>query len=131
MKILTSYYANYKNIPSEYQCISISNSNPTTICLPVWRDVVPDWSMVKTYKNGDMNFDAFLFAYVSMLNKLSHQQVLDYLNRYKGQTLVLMCWEKDSKLCHRQLLGTWLKTYYDIDVEEYDEAKHGAELYNV
>lgn len=114
VEVYTSYFSNYKNIPSEYQCVSIANSRPSSICIPIWSDVIPHWSLVKAFKNKSISSNEFMGRYIEMLKSKPLENYKNFLMQYK-YPIVLLCWEKDCSWCHRSLLGSFLKVYlHDI-----------------
>ena len=69
IEIYTSYYGNYKNIPAEYQCVSVSNSKPEGIYISKWNDVVPPWSLVEKFKAKEITLSEFATYYWEHLSK--------------------------------------------------------------
>lgn len=120
LKIYTSYFGNYKNIPQEYQCISIANSKPKGLNIPTWTDVVPNWNNVKEFKEQQITACEFIKRYISDLTYDSPLKHFDYLEKYedKVEAVVLLCWEKSADFCHRTILADYLQTI-GFDVEEY------------
>lgn len=117
-KIYTSYFGNYRNIPPEYQCYSIANSKPR-LHIPTWVDVVPDWKNVNALKHQTITPTEFAIQYLSKLNKLSDEKLLDFLSSINSEVLVLMCWESHYFDCHRMLLAYWLSKKLNMQIEEY------------
>lgn len=120
LKIYTSYFGNYKNVPQEYQCISIANSKPKGLNVPTWKDVVPNWNNVKAFKEQSISAYEFMTRYISDLTYDSSLRHFNYLEKYKNKVdaVVLLCWEKDRSLCHRVILADYLRTL-GFDIEEY------------
>lgn len=116
--IYTSYFGNYRNIPSEYQCISIANSKPR-IGVPTWTDVVPDWKDVEAFKQNRMSELEFTMRYMHKLDRKPARHYFDYLNEFEADTIVLLCYEKQYFNCHRMLLGYWLHNNLHVNIDEY------------
>lgn len=112
-KVYTSYYGNYKNIPAEYQCISVSNSKPEGICVPKWKEVVPGWDLVQRYKSKQMNYADFVYYYLMQLSVVPMSHIHAYLSRF--DSVCLLCYEKDPATCHRNALAAHLASYPFID----------------
>ena len=118
-KIFTSYYGKYRTIPAEYQCISISNSKPSSICIPKWSEVVPPWNIIVALKNGKITGKQFAKHYYNILAKRPPNYYKDYLDNY-GITAVLLCWEENAFSCHRYLLSAYLTYICEMNIMEYD-----------
>lgn len=118
IKLYTSYFGNYRNIPPEYQCVSIANSKPK-IGVPTWMDVVPDWSDVEAFKKQKMTALEFTMRYIHKLDSKPAIQYLNYLKSFSSDTIVLLCWEKHYFDCHRLLLADWLHYNLKLDIDEY------------
>lgn len=116
--IYTSYFGNYRNIPPEYQCVSIANSKPR-IGVPTWCNVVPNWKDVEALKNNKMTSYEFALRYLHTLDSISVEQCTQYLNSFASDTIVLLCYEKHYFDCHRYLLGYWLHKNLLINIDEY------------
>lgn len=108
VKIYTSYYANYKNIDPEYQCISISQTKPP-IFIPRLSKVVPHWNLINLYKLGILTYEQFAQAYMLQINQtISPNNLRDYLLQFNNDNIVLMCYEKDYTKCHRTILLSYI-----------------------
>lgn len=118
-KIYTSYYGNYRNIPSEYQCISISNTKPNTMCIPEWKDVAPSWGTISALKKGQITPLQFAKLYYTKLDYYPKEYYLEYFGKY-ALPVVLLCWEKEYKMCHRALLAAYLRYECNIETMEID-----------
>ena len=69
--------------------------------------------------------ETYLPIYKDQLKKLSPEGILENIKSLAhGKDCILLCYEKPSDFCHRQVVAKWLKHHLDIDVEEYSgEAK--------
>lgn len=121
INIYTSYFSN-KNIPQEYQCISVANTQPSR-SYPKWREVIPSWFLAKSFKSKEISFELFRQIY---LNQLIRKSLADsynfelYLNCLDNENIVLLCWEKDYNNCHRKVLVEYL-TYFYTDLRYIGE----------
>lgn len=136
MKLFTSYYGNYKNIPSNYLCIGISKTCP----FKDWNVnnyypnfvhykhnmLVPDDELLAKVKNGECTEQEFKRIYVT--------QIFEYLNQI-GMTvnswshqfdevftswdgIVFMCYELPDEFSHRHIFRKLLNLY-GVKCEEY------------
>lgn len=113
MKIYTSYYARMKSCYQNYAVVCISNSSPEwfPVILSTFRQLYPEWSKAKSYKEGKITWEQFADAYRQKLSKLNREKVLSAIMKYGalyGKDVVLTCWEGPGKHCHRHLLAEWL-----------------------
>ena len=109
-EIYTSYFANYKNIPQEYQCISVANTKPDSLFIPEWALVRPAWNLVQHLKSKTIAFNDFAYYYSRQLETKPASYYIEALRHYStGRPVVLMCWEKDYNECHRKILSYWLQ----------------------
>ena len=109
-EIYTSYFANYKNIPQEYQCVSVANTKPDSLFIPEWELVRPAWSLVQHLKSKTIAFNDFAYYYSRQLETKPASYYIEALRSYSaGRPVVLMCWEKDYNECHRKILSYWLQ----------------------
>ena len=119
MNIYTSYFGNYKNIPQEFQCLSIANTKPQGLFIPTWKEVVPKWSIVKSFKANEISYELFEQMYLYQLfntyqvNDIQKIAKLRNYLEYMNADIVLLCWEKDASHCHRLILVKFLKYFFD------------------
>lgn len=109
--IYTSYFARIKQIES-------GGFIPIGICAkpPYWFDglnytpLAPSFECLELYKR---NKDVLAYTQrynTEVLDKLDPVQVVNELqNMAKGRAFVLVCFEKPSDFCHRQLVASWLR----------------------
>lgn len=121
MNIYTSYFSNYKNIPQEFQCLSIANSKPKGLMVPTWKAVRPNWSTVKDLKNQKISQELFNQMYLQQLlqtypyyDKQKMKELKSYLESF-DLDIVLLCWEKEIDKCHRAILVKFLSYFFDTD----------------
>ena len=109
MEIYTSYFGNYRHIPQEYQCISIANSKPQGLFIVECDLLKPKWSLVQQYKAKNISYAEFAEQYITQLDAvpaIRYYEVLKSLSL--SNPIVLMCWEKQSAICHRAIAAHWL-----------------------
>ena len=121
MKIYTTYFARVRDLTEDIVPISIAYKAPNGFEGPSYRCVAPPWWMIKELKDsGDKG--SYTTAYVNnILSGLNFDQVMEDL-RFLGQghDIALVCWERPSEFCHRNLLADWLNEHGQ-HVEEYQE----------
>ena len=115
MKIYTSYFGNYKNIDSDIQCLSIANSKPQGLALIKWKEVVPNWSYVTSFKNKQISFELFKQMYLNYLMNLKYSHDFKFYLEHFNSDVCLLCWEKDVNECHRKVLAEFLQQFYGIE----------------
>lgn len=110
VKIYTSYYANHRNIPAEYQCIAVSQTRPSSVFIPTLKEAAPHWNIINMYKSGKIDFDDFSALYMYQLDvHIGHKNLRDYLLQFNNEYIVLMCYEKDYTKCHRTILLEYIE----------------------
>ena len=147
MKLFTSYYANYKNIPSNYLCIGISR-----VC-PEWfaNANLPNFIFIKSnfmapsfdlLNDSLEDKEAYKRRYVtelySNLSKLGYNDLKTWVNDlFKCEAelgfdgIVFMCYEAPDKFCHRHIVRKILNNVYNIDCKEFGiEENTGIEIKN-
>ena len=68
-------------------------------------------------KDGLINEEHFTQEYVKQLNKLCKlPNLLSYCSQY--DIVIFLCYEKPSDFCHRHILADYLKTHYNIELQE-------------
>lgn len=108
MKIFTSYFAMEKKIPDGYEIMSIALRSPYfSNCSEIlW--LHPTEGMLADYKKtGD----------VEEYTKQYREEILGRLDvdlfwkemeeEFGDKTVVLLCWERPDKFCHRHLVAKW------------------------
>ena len=109
-EIYTSYFANYKNISKEYNCVSIANSKPESLFIVTWKQVAPAWNLVQQFKSKNIAFNDFAYYYNQQLDTNPASYYITALQSFSNKRpVVLMCWEKDFIMCHRKILAYWLQ----------------------
>ena len=114
MNIYTSYFTRAQLLDEDGKIyVAISNS------VPAWftpkhirmKELSPEWSDVDAYKYTRITFKTFEENYKKTLLKrfgsfeAVRQHLMDKIGLTGNQNVVLMCWEKDSKHCHRSILA--------------------------
>ena len=128
IEIYTSYFANYRSTPPDYQCVSIANTKPDSCFIPRWGAVLPAWEYVRAYKQKEISMTEFMTMYGAQLdrhralvyyadlvkyatgatNPSGSLEFLMHVDMSKARPVVLMCWEKEAEYCHRVMLAYYL-----------------------
>lgn len=121
--IYTSYFGNMKRLSSNCIPIAISATIPDGInCLHL-KKLAPSYDNLMQYRK-DNNWANYSERYKKeTLSKFKSQDIIDEINSLIGDTatgkdIVLLCYEKNSKVCHRSLVADFL-TQGGILVKEY------------
>ncbi len=112
--IFTSYYGNRRLDRRSQLLVRVSNSAPTGVAADaVPTGAVPDWGMiVAPYKEGNLDEETYGRLYRAQLEGRA-QDILRGLAALReeaaGRDIVLLCYEKPGRFCHRRLLAAWLE----------------------
>lgn len=107
--IYTSYFGNLRNIPKNIFKIAISRTLPVEHCAVIYQYLMPTQMDLFSYR---VNHDAAFYANnyrANVLSKLNpHDVVKDLYDLSDGRDIVLLCYEKPPKFCHRHIVSKWL-----------------------
>lgn len=112
-----SYYKNVVNLKDVRKFYSISVGNGGYRFKKI-EAFVPDWRLVKDYKEGRISWKEYdAFYYMDLVERLRGKEeiVKDWCNKNDG--VCLLCFEKDSKHCHRSIVKEYLKSL-GVECEE-------------
>ena len=118
--IYTSYYSNYKKYSGFYR-ISISRKTPNDAADISLKFLAPDSSLLCGYKNGNIGEEEYARRYLSSLEELHDNGTLDKFAHYlinHSMDVVLLCYERPDKFCHRHLLADYLNKQYGLEIKE-------------
>lgn len=131
--VLTSYYANIKNIPNDYTLISISGGITPEIEKVIDihdKSLAPSLSIFKEYKDG---YDTELYTKRFRSEVLPKVDLNKKLVEWAEKTtkdknkFVLLCYETPKDFCHRHLVAEeFLK--YGVIVKEYKQPEEETSL---
>ena len=119
MKILTSYFANVKNLPKDILPVAICGKAITGWNYPEYKKLAPSYSILSEKKYQGGTEQRYTNRYnTEILGPLSANQVVKDLETlalgYNG--VALICYEKPGDFCHRNLVAEWLKNAgYDVE----------------
>lgn len=112
IKIYTTYFAKVKKLPSHIVPISICAKPPEGFQGAQYRELKPTYNTLMDYKNtGD--WEKFVERYkAETLSKLDVRTVINDLKVLGcGKDVALVCYEKSSDHCHRQIVAEWFREY--------------------
>jgi uncharacterized protein (DUF488 family) len=108
----TSYFAKSGKDPN---AVSIVAYQPKWYHGRHYEPLAPPWSIVRLYKNGDIDEEEYEFMYRrQILDNLDPKQVMKDL----GNEAILLCYEPPNEFCHRHITAQWLMGHLDIMIEE-------------
>lgn len=112
----TSYFAKYKG--NNGVCISLIA--PSWFIGHTYKRLAPKYFILNDYKKGKINEEEYIRLYYEhVLSKLDAHKVYDELiNLVGSEDIVLLCYEKSDKFCHRHIVAKWFKDELDIDILE-------------
>lgn len=118
--IYTSYFAKLRTIPNHIIPIAICAT------VPKWYDglhdktLAPSYNTLMTYKS-DNDWSQYIKAYNNeILSKINPNKIVNQLYNLAGaKDIVLLCYEKPSDYCHRQLVSEWLNEH-NIPCQEWN-----------
>ena len=123
MKILTSYYANTRNVDG-YK-VQISVSAPVDALVDYnFGSISPNKSTLWNHKNRMINDAQYTKEYLDKLNSNKEsilaemKQIIANANLAKEDKVILLCWEGKSKFCHRHLFAKWYKQQTGVEITE-------------
>lgn len=107
--IYTSYFANYKKLPSNITPISIARITPKWFIGLEYKKLAPSWELLNYYKTTEDKVK-YNNLFKIELNKLNPHMVINELQILANQNnnIVLLCYEKPNTFCHRHLVSQWL-----------------------
>ena len=114
MPIYTSYFANYRNFPQGAQVIGVTRKPPAGIIN--WYQLAPSQQLLNEYKYGNLSEQEYSQRYLNELAQLNQEEIVNRLLELEKQftNIVLCCYEKRGKFCHRNILAQWL----NINIKE-------------
>lgn len=132
-KIYTSYFGNPFLNRDKHLFVRVSNSSPKGMSsdLALFA-AIPDWkTIVRLYRDGAISQETFRFRYRKQLDglKADVERQLTGICRCAASCnndVVLLCYEKPTQFCHRQVLAEWLKETLSIDVSELPNDDNGT-----
>lgn len=113
--IYTSYFSKIKNLDDSYIIIGVTRFPPSKFKNNISFIAPSEWLLYK-YKNNKINEKEYEEIYTKELD-CKIDLFLEYLKRIQtnNKHIVLCCYEKSEKFCHRHILAKELnKRGFDI-----------------
>ena len=121
--IYTSYYANYRKFKGMFR-VSISRTAPSNSYDLQLTKLAPTAKLLQNHKSNFITNEEYTSVYNSQLLGLENDgyiakfvKALSNLQELH-EDVVLLCYEKTGKFCHRHLLAEYLNSNYDTDIRE-------------
>ena len=120
MKIYTSYFAVLRRIPEHIVPVSICLKVPDWFTGTQYKTLAPTSSILYQQKSNPDESRYISRFNSEILGVLNREHVVKELeNLSDGKDVVLLCYEKPTSFCHRQLVAGWLSEYIGYPVNEW------------
>lgn len=125
--LYTSYYGNPCLDQNKVFPVQVSNSAPEGFPIKyVLKEVIPSWKdIVEPYKENLLSKVEYTVKYKRMLDsqefaiRIMLEEIKEKASTLGLQDIVLLCYEKPGRFCHRHILAEWIKEKAGEEVEEY------------
>ena len=98
--------------------VCIARFSPKWLNVDKWTIFAPSVELLTKFKNGEVDESQYKTLYLSELNR--QKSMIDTIVKFANlDNVVMVCYEKPNKFCHRIILAEYLKLNYDLDVKEY------------
>ena len=132
--IYTSYFAKLRSLPSNVMPIGICAKSPMWYKGKDYKKLAPSFSILMEYKDepnveryikhyqeeilGKLNIDRVLRELQFLLPKTWLKRMNEPIWECKEYSIALLCYERPSDFCHRQLVLNWLNDH-GVPCEEW------------
>ena len=125
--LYTSYYGNPHLDQNKVFPVQVSNSAPEGFPIKyVLKEVIPSWKdIVEPYKENLLSEVEYTVKYKKMLDsqeftiRIMLEDIMEKASTLGLQDIVLLCYEKPGRFCHRHILAEWIKEKAGEEIEEY------------
>jgi hypothetical protein len=107
------YLSNFRTAGKDSRAISIAAITPKWYKGAVRKDLAPKLSTVVKAKKGDMTMMEYIGEYVNIIYSHDLDQLATELDGH-----ILLCYCSKNDVCHRMLLGAYLRIETGIEVDE-------------
>lgn len=122
--IRTGYFAKIKYYKSKgFTPVSIARWTPESMNdIVSCKEFAPSDNLLSLYKKGYMTEGEYGGAYIDELKQLGDDRIRGILSELEETygNVVLCCFEKSGKVCHRNILAYYCTDVLGIDVKEFD-----------
>lgn len=130
-KLYTSNLAGLKKLSIEAEILLITRAGVEVPGIEIVRDLSPSQDLFQTYVNRWKDQESYdwwpQYEERFMIELKSNTKINALRDVYKkiiqGGNVVLVCFCKDHRYCHRRLVGEFFEQY-DVNVEELNPIKH-------
>ncbi len=113
-KIYTSYFAKLKNIDiTKYKPYAISRYLPKGINVNQIIELAPTSHLLKKWKDNKIDWEEYSEEYCWGLESINLEKVFESI----PNNSILLCYEKNYKQCHRDLLSQYINNMEDINIK--------------
>lgn len=125
--LYTSYYGNPCLDQNKVFPVQVSNSAPEGFSIKyVLKEVIPSWKdIVEPYKENLLSEVEYMVKYKRMLDsqefaiRIMLEEIKEKASTLGLQDIVLLCYEKPGRFCHRHILAEWIKEKTGEEIKEY------------
>ena len=114
MKIYTSYYGNYRNFGDLFPISIALYPSKFFKCFNL-KDLAPT-KEIFDLKDNQIEYTKKYNQLLSNINAISLYEKINFFS--KNKDVVLLCYEKPPKFCHRHIVSEWFKNELGIKIEE-------------
>ena len=117
----TIYTSNYARKGNHQYAIAISVRPPDYYNGKWCNKLAPTWNLVNDYKNHIISATEYAIKYIELLEnrQIFPQELVDSI----PDGAFLLCFEKPSDFCHREVLAKWLNDNTNVSILEWKTAK--------
>lgn len=109
MNILTSYFANMRNLKPEHEPYCIARFPPKGIRMKSIPLFFPSESLLRGFKAGTITEEEYREIHKEQLHGFEFSRLPSRFQRdAPGKTPVLLCYEGKGKFCHRHVLAEFI-----------------------
>lgn len=115
--LYTSYFTNLNKFPKSYIPVAICRSVPDWFDGIWYEKLAASSHTVFNYKSGNIDEDYYTKQYTEeVLDKLNpletYNELMELCRNAAGSdkfSIVLLCYEKSNKFCHRSIVSNWFR----------------------
>lgn len=118
--IYTSYFAQVKNIPTNFVKVGISFIKPPWLDTStfVWmKELAPTGNLLLFKKQNIIDEREYTQSYIMQLMDIDFEPIIKQLQSYEN--CVLLCYERSDAFCHRHILAKYLNSKFNLGITEF------------
>ena len=118
--IYTGYFAQTsKYTANNLTVISISRWSPKWFTGLKCEILAPSADLLNRYRYGRADAQQYTIEFMEYLKKLDIPSILNYLENFNNNGIVLCCYEKPGDFCHRHLIADYSNKYFGTNITEF------------